>query len=87
MRAQAARAQRMPSFEAPFRNLYLNQRIDAKSPLIPRAEWVACQAEAPLLRVGGPVYLGLDRAARTICRPGAKPPTVLRQVIIPAGRF
>jgi phage terminase large subunit-like protein len=42
MRAQAARAKRMPSFEAPFRNLYLNQRIDARAPLIPRAEWVAC---------------------------------------------
>ncbi len=65
MRAQAARAQRMPSFEAPFRNLYLNQRIDAKSPLIPRAEWVACQAEGPLLRLGEPVYLGLDLSATT----------------------
>ncbi len=65
MRAQAARAQRMPSFEAPFRNLYLNQRIDAKSPLIPRAEWVACQAEGPLLRLGETVYLGLDLSATT----------------------
>jgi phage terminase large subunit-like protein len=65
MRAQAARAQRMPSFEAPFRNLYLNQRIDAKSPLIPRAEWVACQAVGPLLRLGEAVYLGLDLSATT----------------------
>ncbi len=65
MRAQAARAQRMPSFEAPFRNLYLNQRIDAKSPLIPRAEWVACETEGPLLRLGETVYLGLDLSATT----------------------
>ena len=33
----------MPSFEATFRNLYLNQRVDAKSPLIPKAEWMACK--------------------------------------------
>ena len=33
MRAQASRAARMPSFEAAFRNLYLNQRVDAQSPL------------------------------------------------------
>ena len=39
--------------------------IDAKSPLIPRAEWVACQAEGPLLRLGETVYLGLDLSATT----------------------
>jgi phage terminase large subunit-like protein len=59
MRAQANKAQRMPSFETAFRNLYLNQRIDAASPLIPKAEWLACQAAEPLLG-GDAVYLGLD---------------------------
>jgi phage terminase large subunit-like protein len=64
MRAQAARAERMPSFDASFRNLYLNQRVDAKSPLIPRPEWLACQAERPLIP-GERIYLGLDLSATT----------------------
>jgi len=65
IRAFASRAQRMPSFEAAFRNLYLNQRIDAQSPLIPRAEWEACQAVGPLLVPGERIYLGLDLSATT----------------------
>jgi phage terminase large subunit-like protein len=65
MQTQAERAKRMPSFEAPFRNLYLNMRVDAQSPLIPRAEWVACQADGPLLTPGERVYLGLDLSSTT----------------------
>lgn len=65
MRAQAAKARRMPGFETAFRNLYLNQRIDAAAPLIPRAEWTACQGEARQLRDGEAVYLGLDLSATT----------------------
>lgn len=67
MREMAARAKRMPSFEATFRNLYLNQRIDAQSPLIPRAEWVACMqaGEGTRLRPGERIYLGLDLSATT----------------------
>lgn len=65
LRAFADRAKRMPSFEAPFRNLYLNQRIDAQSPLIPLAEWKACYAVGPLLNPGERVYLGLDLSATT----------------------
>jgi phage terminase large subunit-like protein len=65
LRAFAERAQRMPSFEAPFRNLYLNQRIDAQSPLISRAEWEGCQAQGPLLEPGERVYLGLDLSSTT----------------------
>jgi phage terminase large subunit-like protein len=65
LRAFADRARRMPSFEAPFRNLYLNQRIDAQSPLIPRLEWEACQAVGPLLVPGERIYLGLDLSATT----------------------
>src|SRR5690606_15095464 len=42
VREQAERARRMPSMEASFRNLILNQRIDQTAPLIPRAVWVAC---------------------------------------------
>ena len=60
----AARAARMPSFEASFRNLYLNQRVDAQSPLIPRSEWTACQVENTLTP-GEAVYLGLDLSSTT----------------------
>lgn len=65
LRAYAARAKRMPSFEAPFRNLYLNQRVDAQSPFLARAEWEGCKAEGPLLQPGEPVWLGLDLSATT----------------------
>jgi len=67
MRAFADRAKRMTSFEAPFRNLYLNQRTDAQSPLIPRAEWEACKSPAsgPVLIKGEKVYLGLDLSSTT----------------------
>lgn len=65
MRAMAARAKRMPSFEATFRNLYLNQRVDAKSPLIPRAEWMACKSGSAALQSGESVYLALDLSGST----------------------
>ena len=64
MRAMAARAERMPSFETTFRNLYLNQRVDAQSPLIPRSEWEACEA-AETLQMGERIYLALDLSATT----------------------
>ena len=64
LKAMAARAARMPSFETTFRNLYLNQRVDAKSPLIPRAEWEACRMDRGLVP-GEPVYLALDLSATT----------------------
>lgn len=64
MRAMAARAKRMPSFEAPFCNLYLNQRVDAQSPLIPRSEWMACQVENTL-ESGEDVYGALDLSGTT----------------------
>lgn len=65
MRAAAARAKRMPSFESTFRNLYLNQRIDAKSPLIPRAEWVGCRNKKTKLIPGEEIYLALDLSGTT----------------------
>ena len=60
MKTMADRALRMPSFESTFRNLYLNQRVDSQSPLIPRAEWMACQGDEQPLRPGERIYLGLD---------------------------
>jgi phage terminase large subunit-like protein len=38
----AKRAMRTPSFESAFRNLYLNQRVDAVERAINRADWEAC---------------------------------------------
>lgn len=57
--ALAIQASRMPSMEASFRNLYLNQRVDQNSPLIPRSEWKACQTGVTLM-LGEDVYLALD---------------------------
>lgn len=64
MQTAAKRALRMPTFEASFRNLYLNQRVNAESPLIPRLEWEACVGDAEIAP-GEPVYLGLDLSGKT----------------------
>ena len=63
MRTMAKRAKRMPSFEASFRNLYCNQRVDAKSPMIPRAEWEACKGDAEIAE-GADIYLALDLSGK-----------------------
>ena len=65
MKTAAKRARRMPSFESSFRNLYLNQRIDAKSPLIPRMEWLGCCDPGLTIAYGENVYLGLDLSGKT----------------------
>lgn len=62
MRAQAAKAQRMPAEEPKFRNLYLNQRVAPHSSLISRAEWTACAGDAEI-EDGAEVYLALDLAS------------------------
>lgn len=68
IRALAEEAVRMPSREASFRNLYLNQRVDQTSPLIPRSEWKACEVAGAkpngLLRPKEKIYLGLDLSAK-----------------------
>ena len=64
MKIAAKRAIRMPTFEASFRNLYLNQRVNAESPLIPKAEWMACQGDATIEK-GFEIYLGLDLSGKT----------------------
>lgn len=59
---QAASAKRMPSREAAYRNLILNQRIDGNDPLISRTVWSECGGEPkPFV---GPVWAGLDLSAR-----------------------
>jgi phage terminase large subunit-like protein len=62
---QMESARRMPSREASFRNLILNQRIDMNSPFIARSVWESCAGEAlEQAFIDGPVYLGLDLSAR-----------------------
>lgn len=58
---EAERARRMPTFEPAFRNLYLNQRVDAEPKAINPAEWNACgeEIDAEIL-LGRPCYAGLD---------------------------
>lgn len=59
---QARLAEQMPSNESEFRNLGLNQRVEAIDPFVSRAVWEANGAPAGDLS-GKKVYLGLDLAA------------------------
>lgn len=52
-------AKALPSQEPAYRNLHLNQRVDASSPFITRTVWDAC-GDAPKALDGLPVYCGLD---------------------------
>jgi phage terminase large subunit-like protein len=65
VRSQAESARRMPARENAFRNLVLNQRIEAHSLFIARSVWEACGAEPDrdVLRYGR-VWIGLDLSAR-----------------------
>jgi phage terminase large subunit-like protein len=45
--AMAEDARRMPSREPEYRNLILNQRVEASSPFISRSLWLACAAPGP----------------------------------------
>ena len=56
---QASDAKRMPSREASFRNLILNQRVEARNPFVPRAVWEGNGAE-PRDLAGEDVFAGLD---------------------------
>lgn len=58
---EARRAIRMPTFEPAFRNLHLNQRVDAEPKAINPAEWNACGDPVdPRALAGRPCYGGLD---------------------------
>lgn len=58
--AMAEDARRMPSREAEFRNLILNQRVDMNSPLFSQRVWQDCGAAVIESFEGLPVYGGLD---------------------------
>jgi phage terminase large subunit-like protein len=59
VRRQASDAKRMPSREASFRNLILNQRVEARNPFVSRAIW-AENGATPAPIEGCEVYGGLD---------------------------
>ena len=59
VRTQANDAQRMPSGEAAFRNLVLNQRVNAENSFVSMNAWTACNAP-PADLTGREVYGGLD---------------------------
>jgi phage terminase large subunit-like protein len=60
----ALQAQRMPGAEASFRNLVLNQRIDATTQFISMATWKACGDQPCNANLEGhPCYGGLDLGA------------------------
>lgn len=56
---QAEDARRMPTSEASYRNLILNQRVEATSPFVSRQVW-ADNGAAPLDKQGMRVWGGLD---------------------------
>lgn len=65
MRETAERAKRIPSAEAAFRNLYLNQRVDGAAHFITPAVWKHNGGEPDLsLFEDLPVYAGLDLSAK-----------------------
>jgi phage terminase large subunit-like protein len=59
---QASDAKRLPSREPAFRNLILNQRVEARSPFISRSIWTDNGA-APDALEGKALYGGLDLSA------------------------
>jgi phage terminase large subunit-like protein len=58
----AQQADRLPAKANSFRWLFLNQRIEAQSPFLSRAEWEA-NAAPPDVEVGDVVFAGLDLSA------------------------
>jgi phage terminase large subunit-like protein len=60
----ALQAQRMPAAEASFRNLILNQRVDATAQFLSMATWKACGDQPCNSDLSGrPCYAGLDLGA------------------------
>lgn len=65
VRSQAESARRMPSREAAYRNLVLNQRVNMTNPFIAQSVWLACGGSVDHDAIAyGEVYVGLDLSAR-----------------------
>lgn len=58
----AKKAQRLPAFEAAFRNLYMNQRVSLLQLLVAPSTWAACATpvDDAIFTSGLPVHLGAD---------------------------
>ena len=65
VRAQAQQAARLPSAEASFRNLILNQRVSTNSPLLARSSWKACSKPPMPLKLCDEIYAGIDLSGKT----------------------
>ena len=61
--AMAADAKRMPSREADYRNLVLNQRVEANNPFVTKILWMSCGAQPVQFDRDHLVYGGLDLSA------------------------
>jgi phage terminase large subunit-like protein len=64
VRRQAEEANRMPSAESKFRNLILNQRVEARAPFVSKNVWLSCGGAAAPWH-GQRVFAGLDLSATT----------------------
>jgi phage terminase large subunit-like protein len=65
VRDQAEAARRMPSMEASYRNLILNQRITVTNPFVSRGVWQSCSDEVDFSVFDrAPVFMGLDLSAK-----------------------
>lgn len=58
--AMANDAKRMPTRENEYRNLILNQRVEAHAPFISKSSWLECVGDVAADWSGYPVYAGLD---------------------------
>jgi phage terminase large subunit-like protein len=65
VRAMAEDARRMPARESEYRNLVLNQRVEAVSPFISKSIWNGCAGEVPESFEGLDVFAGLDLSETT----------------------
>lgn len=65
VRKQAESASRMPSFEATFRNLVLNQRVEMNAPFVSKGLWLLNSQDVDdSVFYEEPVYVGLDLSAK-----------------------
>lgn len=60
VRGMAEDARRMPARESQYRNLVLNQRVEANSPFVSRSLWASCGDEPEEFDEDTAIYAGLD---------------------------
>jgi phage terminase large subunit-like protein len=60
VRGMAEDARRMPARESQYRNLVLNQRVEATTPFVSRSLWMSCGDEPAEFDEDTPIYAGLD---------------------------